>query len=80
MLSKRRITELKFVISERQSRQKELQELERKLTASQRDLREEELKMKHQVTHETRLNPRPPRWPSSMVAWDRGTYSFQPSL
>ena len=52
---------IKFFISERQSRQKELQELERKLTASQRDLREEELKMKHQVICETSLNPRPPR-------------------
>lgn len=44
-------TDLLGYISERQSRLKELQELEKKLTASHRDLREEELKMKHQVTY-----------------------------
>lgn len=36
-------------VSERQTRQKELQELEKRLTAAHRDLREEELKMKHKV-------------------------------
>ena len=37
------------VCLERQTRQKELQELEKRLTTSHRDLREEELKMKHKV-------------------------------
>ena len=42
---------LLFGLIERQNRQKELQELEKKLTAAHRDLREEELKMKHKVLY-----------------------------
>ena len=35
--------------SERQTRMKDLQEMEKKLTSSHSDLREQELKLKHQV-------------------------------